>query len=192
MVNLSSMARYTVEETKNCTKCNLLKPVSYFSKDSGNKNGLYSWCKSCVRIHHMKHTDRMQRKGKVWKENNRLKVREYQKNYDVENRQKKLLLRKIRREKFPEYYKDKALKRTHNITIEEYKKLLITQNYVCAICNQPEKLNRDLAVDHDHVTGEIRGLLCLSCNTGIGNFKDNITVLNKAINYLENNNAFIR
>ena len=56
----------------------------------------------------------------------------------------------------------------------------------CAICggvNDPP--GRRLAIDHDHVTGQVRGLLCYRCNSAIGLFKDDVTVLRRAILYLE-------
>ena len=82
------------------------------------------------------------------------------------------------------------LKYHYNMTLEHYERLLISQKGVCAICLQPEtcvgkgnKVSR-LCVDHDHVTEEIRGLLCRSCNLGIGKFKDKPEVLVLAIAYL--------
>ncbi|KPK13993.1 MAG: hypothetical protein AMJ56_00350 [Anaerolineae bacterium SG8_19] len=68
--------------------------------------------------------------------------------------------------------------------------MLKAQNGVCAICNQPETHMRNgklkaLAVDHDHKSGAIRGLLCSDCNTGIGKLKDDHKVLQSAIQYLE-------
>lgn len=64
--------------------------------------------------------------------------------------------------------------------------MLANQHGVCAICRNHERVaNRKLAVDHDHVTNEIRGLLCFSCNNGIGKFGDSIELLHAAIKYLE-------
>lgn len=70
-----------------------------------------------------------------------------------------------------------------------YKGLYKLQEGRCAICNCTTEDNRkDFAVDHCHATGKVRELLCNSCNTGIGNFKDNPDLLNKAIDYLEKHN----
>lgn len=68
-----------------------------------------------------------------------------------------------------------------------FEELLQNQNGVCAVCSNPEMSGRykTLSVDHDHITGKIRGLLCSSCNRGIGLLKDNIEVLKSAISYLE-------
>jgi len=54
----------------------------------------------------------------------------------------------------------------------------------CAICGNPGGKKR-LCVDHDHVTGKIRGILCDNCNVGIGRLKDDIGLLYRAIDYLE-------
>ena len=64
------------------------------------------------------------------------------------------------------------------------------QNHKCAICNKSpvygrHKYPRKLAIDHNHKTGKIRGLLCRYCNLALGGFKDNIKLLKKAIEYLE-------
>lgn len=75
-----------------------------------------------------------------------------------------------------------------SITLEWYNKQLALQNNKCAICSKtPQELGRRLVVDHCHTTGKIRGLLCRVCNTSIGALGDNIEGLQKAINYLKQN-----
>lgn len=73
---------------------------------------------------------------------------------------------------------------------EVYEQLLSAQAGVCAICKMPETAKwktrvRQLAVDHDHSTGQIRGLLCAACNAGIGNLRNDPTLLKAAAAYLE-------
>ncbi|MBW1743926.1 MAG: endonuclease VII domain-containing protein [Deltaproteobacteria bacterium] len=63
------------------------------------------------------------------------------------------------------------------------------QGGVCAICGDPETNQRNgrtirLSIDHDHETGQVRGLLCVRCNTGLGLFGDNIEVIQKVVDYL--------
>ena len=83
--------------------------------------------------------------------------------------------------------RERKLKSRYGITIEEYNRLLKKQRGRCAICKLSEdEHTNSLAVDHCHSTGNIRGLLCARCNTGIGMLKDNIEVLKSAITYLEN------
>lgn len=55
----------------------------------------------------------------------------------------------------------------------------------CAICGRESNPNKALAFDHCHSTGELRGLLCDSCNTGVGCFRDDVALLQKAIDYLK-------
>lgn len=86
--------------------------------------------------------------------------------------------------------KDWKLKDRYGITYIQYCDMLEKQEYLCAICKMPEieKMksgeNRLLAVDHNHETGRVRGLLCRKCNQGIGSLKEDIIILNNAIEYL--------
>jgi hypothetical protein len=78
------------------------------------------------------------------------------------------------------------LKRNYDVTIEQYAKLFEDQLGSCKICGiHQDKLKKKLDVDHCHTTGKIRGLLCNSCNLGLGNFTDNISFLIKATDYLK-------
>jgi hypothetical protein len=86
------------------------------------------------------------------------------------------------------------LKRTFNITLEEYFQLLKEQNGVCKICGRtPEENGKALAVDHDRRCCEsktycgkcIRSLLCDRCNRGLGHFLDDIEYLRSVVAYLE-------
>jgi len=77
------------------------------------------------------------------------------------------------------------LKRTYGITIEQYDAMLEAQGGKCAICGtQNCRTGKRLAVDHDHITGEVRGVLCYRCNTALGKFRDDPQILAKAIDYL--------
>lgn len=85
-----------------------------------------------------------------------------------------------------EKIKAKQLQLKYGITIEEYNQLLINQNYSCKICfKNKEELEEALCVDHCHTTGKVRGLLCHSCNMGLGKFKDNKQLLLNAIEYIK-------
>ena len=78
-----------------------------------------------------------------------------------------------------------VLKREYGMTIADYDALLVQQDGRCAICGVQPTLKR-LAVDHDHATGRIRGLLCDNCNQALGKLKDDPELLRTAIRYLEN------
>jgi len=76
-------------------------------------------------------------------------------------------------------------KAKYNMSLAEYDDLLKAHDNSCAICGKsPEENGKRLCVDHDHETGRIRGLLCHSCNKGIGLFQDNPIFIQEAINYL--------
>ena len=77
----------------------------------------------------------------------------------------------------------------YGITLKQYDEMLEQQNGVCKICGSKDSKRGDhrLMVDHDHKTGEVRGLLCNPCNAAIGLLGDNISTLQNAINYLSTN-----
>lgn len=77
-----------------------------------------------------------------------------------------------------------ALRTKYDMTLEEYENMAEQQGHVCAICEQPQE-GKHLAVDHDHKTGEVRGLLCENCNRALGKFKDDPDLVYKAWEYLE-------
>lgn len=108
---------------------------------------------------------------------------EKKKKYRELNREKYNALQRIRRQsvKFREYSwrVESGIK---NFTVSDYNKLLELQSHKCAICNK--KTKKRLAVDHDHKTGKIRGLLCTSCNHALGLLGDSYENISKFLNYL--------
>ena len=87
-----------------------------------------------------------------------------------------------------DYHRNYKLKERFNINLDQYNSILKQQNNCCKICNTHEsEFKVKLHVDHCHTTGKIRGLLCMACNILLGKAKDNINILNNAINYLNNN-----
>lgn len=77
--------------------------------------------------------------------------------------------------------KDKELRKKYGISVEDYEALLVHQSGACGVCLDRPKL---LVVDHDHATGEVRGLLCNTCNIGLGSYRDDPKRLARAILYL--------
>ncbi len=75
------------------------------------------------------------------------------------------------------------------ITLEEYEEgwnhFFESQDGCCAICGRHQSdFKKSLGMDHDHVTGQIRGLLCTNCNLGLGLFKDDLELFERAMGYL--------
>lgn len=90
---------------------------------------------------------------------------------------------------FQQRYQDagywSAIRRKYGVTREWYEATLAAQGGVCAVCGKdPEKSARRFAVDHDHASGEPRGVICKDCNNGLGHFRDNPDILMSAAAYL--------
>lgn len=147
-------------QLKACAKCHIEKTKDEFVKQK-NKNGTYrlrNFCRCC---------DNERRKKYYYanREQSLEKVKQYaQSNPNKVSRNNK----------------NKKLKKRYDISIEEYETMLRNQNEQCVICNTKTKL----FVDHCHVTGKVRSLLCHQCNTGIGMLKENEEILRNAIEYI--------
>ena len=70
---------------------------------------------------------------------------------------------------------------------EQHPRPKIGEEFYCKICDRTITIQskRDVNLDHNHTTGEIRGYICNRCNTGLGNFRDDISILNRAIRWLK-------
>jgi hypothetical protein len=158
---------------KLCNLCHRLLPISCYGKDKTTKDGFCYACKEC--------RNRQQKEYRQANPDIIKKIREKRKPLNKEYYNRPEIERK---------FKNLSLKKQFNITIEDYEKMLDLQAGVCYICKGEETSvrNRRLAVDHDHVTGKIRGLLCSNCNRALGLFKDNKELLLAAAQYLEKNN----
>lgn len=90
----------------------------------------------------------------------------------------------------PEAYQEMHLKKSYGLSVDTYNRMMADQNGLCAICRKPENLMIrgsvvSLAVDHCHTGGHVRALLCSACNTALGLFRDDPSVLRAAVAYLE-------
>ena len=81
------------------------------------------------------------------------------------------------------YSRRNKLKKQYGISPEQYDEMIKSQEAKCLICEK----NRKLVIDHNHKTGEVRGLLCNQCNAGIGYFYENPSIMKKAIKYVIKN-----
>lgn len=78
------------------------------------------------------------------------------------------------------------LRKKYDLSPSGYSAMLLAQGGACAVCGATDPgIWQDFPVDHDHMTGSTRGLLCSSCNTGIGQFRDDPMLLRAAADYLE-------
>jgi Recombination endonuclease VII len=82
------------------------------------------------------------------------------------------------------------LKSKYGITLAQYEQMLEDQHHACACCGTTEIPPKGYwHIDHCHVSGKVRGILCHHCNLGLGHFRDNCATLRTAIAYLEKHNA---
>lgn len=86
---------------------------------------------------------------------------------------------------FKQRLRDNNIRWKFNMSLEEYNKRTELQHGLCAICFQPCKTGRGLSIDHNHLTGEIRDLLCARCNTVIGMVDEDKSLLLSMIHYIK-------
>ena len=132
----------------------------------------------------MKATEKQKEYFKQYYLKNRERFLKKAKEYKLKNpNQYKKYLERYGYEKFSNMQRKSYLKRTYNVTLEEYEKKLKEQNNCCAICNRHQsKFKRKLAIDHDHKTGKVRDLLCAGCNVDVSVVEDRLEVLLKYLN----------
>lgn len=128
-----------------------------------------------------------QKSDKSYRQRNPEKVRMWANKYRLANPEKVAASRKRDSQNNKKRIKNTNLQK-FGITLEKYNEILTNQSGCCKICKTHEsKLTKALAVDHNHATGEIRGLLCHNCNIGLGHFKDSENLLLTAAQYILDN-----
>jgi hypothetical protein len=152
--------------TKVCRKCGQTKPLLDFYAHRTTKDGRANYCRTCQTA-----------ATAAWQKANAEQTRTQRAARKAEG-------------KTPRDHRQWWL-RLYRLTPETYARLLEQQGGACAICLHPERYidkrtgePRRLAVDHDHATGGVRGLLCGRCNRGIGQFGDDPDALARATDYL--------
>jgi len=156
---------------RKCRTCLLDKPIEMFSVNSQKLKTYQYSCKECSTLY-----------AKQRYILNKEKIKLQQKLYYKNN--KKSCLERSRRS---------VLKNSFNLSEDDLIKMKECSNYSCEICGQKEEeLNRSLHIDHNHITGKVRGLLCFKCNSAIGKLNCDITVENllNAIDYIKRTERF--
>ena len=122
---------------------------------------------------------------------NKSHLKESKKNWDTENIEHK---RKYEREALQEkthlreYRKDYTLKRYFNISLEQYNEILEKQGNKCPVCSRhKDEFSKYMPVDHDHTTGEIRGIVCSDCNVSVLRHFVDPEIYERAKQYLKEN-----
>jgi len=111
----------------------------------------------------------------------------YNKAYAAANKERRQERDHADRAANPDKYRCKKLRAAYGISLEEFHQRFANQNGACACCGglEPGGPKGQWNVDHDHLTGEVRGILCINCNLGIGKLGDSIEGLERALAYLK-------
>lgn len=191
---------------KICKTCKTLKSINEFNKAPGNKDGYNNSCKACKK----EYTKKYHEKQKVINEKTGIstesktcpkckKIKPADCFY--KNKSSKTGLASFckscsslkgkewnqkNKERLRHKSRENDLKRNYGLTIQEYHALLRKQNGKCDICGStdPGKNKKYFPVDHCHLTGKVRGLLCGKCNCALGLLNDDLILLEKATDYL--------
>ena len=122
---------------------------------------------------------------RIWYYRNREKAKQQSEVYRQKNFEKikvdGAVWRAKNKDKLVGYNKNRRAK-LYNLTLEQLQTLIDAPS--CAICGYVFQISKEKQIDHSHTTGQVRGVLCVTCNTGIANFYDNVSLLGKAAEYL--------
>lgn len=144
---------------KKCSECKQDKHVNAFYGNRRTWDGLCGSCKDCINRH--------RREDKLYTKLKRLEPNQLR--FDKRKRS--------------------ILKERYGISLEDYENMKKEQNGLCLICKNPEDRciggkPVGLSVDHDHITGHVRGLLCTRCNLAVGHFEKNRNIIFSILEYL--------
>lgn len=179
---------------KTCSRCDLAKEISQFTKNKATKDGLSSWCKECKRISDKRYIHLPG--GGISKDIEIIEKELFSENPRIRAEGKPGARKRGRKpqkslspEELKEYFrlaehKSRYIKRLkkYNLTPEQHDELLAAQDHKCAICQT--EINHNDHIDHCHKGLFVRGILCPPCNKGLGMFRDNQDSLINAVSYL--------
>lgn len=156
--NCIRIKRHVVVERKTCNKCCVSKPTTayYKYKSSGNPRSICRDCQHAIRVERYKNNPELKEIASV---KNSINCKANQKNKYIQ-----------------------SLKKSYGITEDQYNNMLDACGNRCEICKTDSA--RRLVIDHDHISGKVRGLLCDKCNVAIGGLGDSSESLLAAVDYL--------
>jgi hypothetical protein len=167
-------------QQKWCNTCFELKSLEDFYRSAGMRDGHRNDCKSCNLAAKQARYDADPAKAiervRVWQKANRDRVNESNRRLNSTPERK--------RKQRDSYYR-----RTFGMSADEFDAMLEAQGGVCALCGERPEREASLHVDHCHETGAVRGILCLSCNQGLGKFRESAELLERAAAYLRSTRA---
>jgi hypothetical protein len=158
---------------KRCRKCGRTKALTEFYREKGCRDGHRPECKA-----------RNLAARKAWYGKNREREIARVKAWQQANPERVNAAHRARRRADPQRQRDGHLRRTFGFSVAEDDRMIAAQGGGCAVCGRKPRKGSSLHVDHDHETGEVRGLLCFRCNGGLGQFADDVDRLESAAHYL--------
>lgn len=163
---------------KTCSKCAQPKPLTAFYKHPLAVDGHRGDCKVCVlaarRVRYEDDGETLRERVRAYQSANPEKIIEYSDKYRKSERYRRMSRA---------YSRAVYLRETYGITTDEFDQMLDSQGGRCAVCRSDDA-GKTWTVDHDHIDGSIRGILCWHCNVGLGHFRDDIPNLIAAADYL--------
>lgn len=136
------------------------------------------------RVYHKVHRKEENERTKIYYETNKEKIKAQMRAYRETNKEKINAKKRTYYETNKEKVRASQIKYNYGLNLEQINKILIKQDYKCAICDRSLIETRG-CIDHDHKVKEVRGILCHQCNTGLGLLNENPELLRKAALYIE-------
>jgi hypothetical protein len=140
------------------------------------RDGHRNECKTCfrriARARYAADPEKAKAGVKRWQQENAARLNAYRREHNAKPEVKRRL-------------RDGYYRRTYGISADEVDEMLASQGGGCAICGDRPKRAASMHLDHEHAGGKVRAILCLSCNQGIGKFRDDPAILRAAAEYLQ-------
>ena len=160
---------------KRCKHCGRIKAIEDFYGDRAARDGHRPECKACTAARRKRwyeaNREREIARVKAWQQSNADRLNEYR-------RTRRVLPEVKARER------DGHLRRKFQLTSEQYDAMLPEQGDACAVCGREPKAGKSFHVDHNHETGALRGLVCFSCNSALGNLHEDEARISALLTYL--------
>jgi hypothetical protein len=146
---------------KICSKCKVERPLTEYHKSSIHKGGHNPQCRTCFNKTRRENRDPVKAAAhaKAWYARNKHRVRE------------------------------KQIRVKYGLTMEQYSNMVTGQQNKCKICEKEMTGPKEPAIDHCHITGSVRDLLCANCNAALGLLQDDPDIIQNAARYVEYHNT---
>jgi len=187
--------------SRTCNKCGVEQPIDRFHRHPRGKDGRRNICVTCnsaaSRVLRAKDRSKANAANKNWYERSRggpvvaqMRARARERAKDPTARATQRAHRKANRTAYSEYERRHKLGARYGITVEIFETMVAAQEGRCAVCRCVLDVRRNrnarnrATIDHDHLTGKVRGILCGPCNTAIGLLGDTLAGAEAAVAYL--------